>query len=210
MADVFELLKSLGLNGGAKKAGSVEKIVVCLGNPGKEYERSRHNVGFMAADYIAQKRGFKINRLKFKSLTGECEIAGANVLFMKPSTFMNLSGQAVVEAMEFYKITPENVLVMFDDTTLVPGRIRIRSKGSDGGHKGMASIIYLSGDDNFPRIKIGVGAKPHPDYDMADWVLGTPSQEDKKLIDDAIVRAEKALELMISNNIQEAMNRFNQ
>ena len=209
MADIFELLNSLGLKG-KTKTGPVEKIVVCLGNPGKEYEKTRHNVGFMAADYMAQKRDFKISRLKFKSLTGECEIAGVNALFIKPSTFMNLSGQAVVEAMEFYKLAPSDVVVIFDDASLQPGTLRIRSKGSDGGHKGMASIIYLSGEDMFPRIKIGVGAKPHPDYDMADWVLGTPSPEDQKLIDDAIKRVDQALELVLCGNTEEAMNRFNQ
>ena len=160
-------------------------------------------------DKIAEKRGFKIDRLRFQSLTGEVMIAGKKVLFLKPSTFMNLSGQAVVEAMNFYKIPIEKVIVIHDDVTLAPGRLRIRQKGSDGGHNGLKNIIYLSGKNTFPRVKIGVGDKPHPDYDMADWVLGVPNADDRKLIEEAILKINDAIELIVKGDLNEAMNRYN-
>ena len=160
--------------GKAKSAGNsaFDYIVVGLGNPGRQYENTRHNCGFDAIDKLAYKHNFDIKKLRFKSLTGECRIGSSKCLVMKPSTFMNLSGQAVVEAMNFYKIPPENVIVIFDDISLDVGKMRIRRKGSDGGHNGMKNIIYLSGSDMFPRIKLGVGKKPHPEYDLKDWVLG--------------------------------------
>ena len=157
---------------GIKKfGGSVEYIVVGLGNPDRKYENTRHNCGWLALDYIAEKYSCRVNRIKFKSYSGECVINGKKVLMLKPTTYMNNSGQAVVEAMRFYKVPPEKVIVIFDDISLDVGRMRIRQKGSDGGQKGMRSIIYLSGSEDFPRIKIGIGAKPNPDWDLADCVL---------------------------------------
>ena len=209
MADISELFKLISKPKNTLPAGPVEYIVACLGNPGKQYENTRHNVGFITADKIAEKRGFKIDRLRFQSLTGEVMIAGKKVLFLKPSTFMNLSGQAVVEAMNFYKVPIEKVLVIHDDVSLAPGRLRIRQKGSDGGHNGLKNIIYLSGKNTFPRIKIGVGDKPHPDYDMADWVLGVPNADDRKLIEEAILKIDEIVELIVGDKFNEAMNRFN-
>jgi len=209
MADISDLFKLISKPKSALPAGRVEYIVACLGNPGKQYENTRHNVGFITADQIAEKRNFKIDRLRFQSLTGEVMIAGKKVLFLKPSTYMNLSGQAVVEAMNFYKIPIEKVIVIHDDVSLAPGRLRIRQKGSDGGHNGLKNIIYLTGKNTFPRVKIGVGDKPHPDYDMADWVLGVPSAEDRKLIEQAILKIDEIIELIVSDKFNDAMNRFN-
>lgn len=189
--------------------GSVDFLAVGLGNPDKKYERTRHNTGFIVLDYIAEKRNFKINRIKFKSTVGECSINGHKVLFMKPSTYMNNSGQAVVEAMNFYKLKPEQVIVIFDDISLDVGKMRIRSKGSDGGQKGMRSIIYLSGSDMFPRIKIGIGAKPNPQWELADWVLSKFTDKELKDIEKMADNADKALELIIDGNISKAMNLYN-
>ena len=166
-----------------KFSSSVDFMVVGLGNPDKKYERTRHNTGFIALDYIADKRNFKINRLKFKSLVGEATVGSHKVLFLKPSTYMNNSGQAVVEAMNFYKLKPQQVIIIFDDISLDVGKMRIRSKGSDGGQKGMRSIIYLSGSDEFPRIKIGIGQKPNPNWELADWVLSKFSDSELKEIE---------------------------
>ena len=207
MSDIFEIFKKLSPQ--KPSLGPVSYIVVCLGNPGAKYDNTRHNVGFITADYIAEKRGFKIDKLKFEALCGECEISGVRTLFLKPSTFMNLSGRSVVAAMNFYKIPAQRIVVICDDIALAPGRLRIRTHGSDGGHNGLKNIIYLTGSDQFPRIRIGVGAKPHPDYDLADWVLGVPSGEDRKLIEDAIRRADEALELIVTGRADEAMNRYN-
>lgn len=209
MADLSELFKLIGKNSKPAASGPVEYMVVCLGNPGRQYENTRHNVGFITADIIAEKRGFKIDKLRFQSLTGECMIAGKRVLFIKPTTFMNLSGQAVVEAMNFHKLPIENVIVIHDDVSLAPGRLRIRAKGSHGGHNGLKNIIYLTGKDTFPRVKIGVGDKPHPDYDMADWVLGVPNAEDRKLIEQAILKIDDIIELIVSGKFNDAMNRYN-
>ena len=179
--------------GKAKSAGNsaFDYIVVGLGNPGRQYENTRHNCGFDAIDKLAYKHNFDIKKLRFKSLTGECRIGSSKCLVMKPSTFMNLSGQAVVEAMNFYKIPPENVIVIFDDISLDVGKMRIRRKGSDGGHNGMKNIIYLSGSDMFPRIKLGVGKKPHPEYDLKDWVLGKFSAADRKTLENEFDEAMK-------------------
>jgi len=209
MADLSDLFKLISKPRPSLPAGPPEYIVACLGNPGRQYENTRHNVGFIAADCIAEKRGFKIDRLRFKSLCGEAVISDKKVLFLKPSTYMNLSGQAVVEAMNFYKIPIEKVIVIHDDVTLAPGRLRIRQKGSDGGHNGLKNIIYLSGKNTFPRVKIGVGDKPHPDYDMADWVLGVPNADDRKLIEEAILKINDAIELIVKGDLNEAMNRYN-
>ncbi len=195
--------------GKSKFSSSVDFMVVGLGNPDKKYERTRHNTGFIALDYIADKRNFKINRLKFKSLVGEATVGSHKVLFLKPSTYMNNSGQAVVEAMNFYKLKPQQVIIIFDDISLDVGKMRIRSKGSDGGQKGMRSIIYLSGSDEFPRIKIGIGQKPNPNWELADWVLSKFSDNELKDIEKMADNANNALELIMDNNISKAMNLYN-
>ena len=189
--------------------GSVEYLIVGLGNPDRKYENTRHNCGWLAIDYIAEKLGIKVNRIKYKSFVGEAAIGGKKALLMKPTTYMNNSGQAVVEAMNFYKIPPENVIVIFDDVSLDVGKMRIRQKGSDGGQKGMRSIIYLSGSDAFPRIKIGIGAKPNPDWDLADWVLSRFSDDERKTLDKMFENAYEAVGLIIDGKTDRAMNRFN-
>lgn len=189
--------------------GSVEYIIVGLGNPDKKYENTRHNTGWLALDYIAEKQNCRVNRIKFKSFVGECNMGGSKVLLMKPTTYMNNSGQAVVEAMNFYKLPPENVIVIFDDISLDVGKMRIRAKGSDGGQKGMRSIIYLSGKDTFPRIKIGIGAKPNSNWDLADWVLSKFTDSEKKLLEEKFENAANAAELIIKGDIARAMNLYN-
>ncbi len=190
-------------------SGAVEFMIVGLGNPGKQYENTRHNAGFMALDAIAEKARADIKRIKYKGLIGECRLAGKRTLLLKPSTFMNLSGQSVQEAMSFYKLSPQQVLVLFDDVNLAPGKLRIRRKGSDGGHNGMKNIIYLSGSDQFPRIKIGVGQKPHPDYNLADWVLSRFSAQELKDLSPALENAAAAAELIVKGEIDRAMNLYN-
>ncbi len=190
-------------------SSAIEYIIVGLGNPGKEYENTRHNCGFIALDYMAEKLDCKINKIKFKSTVGDCMINGHRCLLMKPSTFMNLSGQAVTQAMNFYKIPSENVIVIFDDISLDVGKMRIRRKGSDGGQKGMQNIIYLSGSENFPRIKVGIGKKPHPDYDLKKWVLSRFSDSDKKLIAPLLDNIVDAVSYIVCNNIDKAMNLYN-
>ena len=195
---------------GMKKAsGPVEYLIVGLGNPDKKYENTRHNCGWLALDYIADKRGCKVNKIKYKSFVGECTIAGKRVMLMKPTTYMNNSGQAVTEAMRFYKLPPENVIVIFDDVSLDVGKMRIRQKGSDGGQKGMRSIIYLSGQDTFPRIKIGIGAKPNPQWELADWVLSRFSKDEMQTLETMFDNANEAVELMINGRIDRAMNLYN-
>jgi len=195
--------------GGYQATGPVEFIVAGLGNPGSNYEYTRHNAGFLAVDLISRRECFDIKRLKFKSLCGDCMIAGKRVLFIKPSTYMNKSGEAVRDAMAFYKIPPERTLIIFDDVSLEPGRMRIRQKGSDGGQKGMQNIIYLAGRDNFPRIRIGVGKKPHPDMKMSDWVLSRFSKDDMKQLEPILESTAEAVKLIVAGEILEAMNRFN-
>ena len=192
-----------------KFSGSIEYLVVGLGNPDRKYESTRHNTGGLALDYIAEKYNCKVNKIKYKSFVGDCTIGGARVMLMKPTTYMNNSGQAVVEAMNFYKIPPEKVIVIFDDISLDVGKMRIRSKGSDGGQKGMRSIIYLSGSENFPRIKIGIGAKPNPHWDLADWVLSKFTDDEFKTLGTMFDNAAKAVELIIEGNTDRAMNLYN-
>ena len=189
--------------------GPVEFLLVGLGNPGKQYELTRHNAGFMALDRIAQKHRGEIRRIRFKGLTGECSLGGRKVLLLKPSTYMNLSGQSVREAMQFYKLPPEKVLVFFDDINLEPGKLRIRRKGSDGGHNGMKNIIYLSGSDQFPRVKLGVGKKPHPEYDLANWVLSRFTKKELEDLDAALDNAAAAAELIVRGDMDRAMNLYN-
>ena len=189
--------------------GSIEYIIVGLGNPDRKYENTRHNAGYMALDYIADKLDAKVKRIKFKSFVGECEIAGRRVLLMKPTTYMNNSGQAVVEAMKFYKIPAEKVLILLDDVNLDVGKTRILLKGSDGGQNGMKNIIYLSGSDAFPRIKIGIGKKPHPDYDLAAWVLSRFSADELKALEQVRKNCLEAAELILDGKADRAMNKFN-
>lgn len=193
----------------AAVTGPVEYIVAGLGNPGREYEGTRHNAGFMAADLLAEKAGAKVDRIKFKSLCGDLKLAGRRVLLLKPQTFMNSSGEAIRDAAAFYKIPMDHVIVLYDDISLDPGRIRVRPKGSDGGHNGIKSIIYLTGTDVFPRVKIGVGAKPRPDYDLAAWVLGHPKPEAADAIEEALGRACLAAESIIKEGMAKTMNDFN-
>lgn len=189
-------------------SGGITHIVVGLGNPDRKYENTRHNAGFMGIDALADKYNVAIDRLKFKSYCASIEIDGNKVLLMKPQTYMNNSGEAVVEAMNFYKIPPENVVIIFDDISLDVGLMRIKRKGSDGGQKGMRSIIYLSGSDNFPRIKIGIGNKPEK-WELADWVLSQFSADEKKKIDETAKNAAAAAELIIKGEIDRAMNLYN-
>lgn len=189
--------------------GPIEYMVAGLGNPGPKYEGTRHNAGFMALDLLAGKAGARVDKLKFRASLGDCMISGRRTLLLKPSTFMNNSGEAVRDAMQFYKLPPERVLILLDDISLPVGRIRIRRKGSDGGQNGMKNIIYLSGSDQFPRIKIGIGGKPHPDYDLADWVLSRFTGAESVPLSEALSHAAEAVPLIISGQIDEAMNRFN-
>lgn len=205
----MDIFNSLNAQNSVSPLGKPEYIIVGLGNPGTQYENTRHNAGFMTVDTLAAKHGFEIKKLRFKSLTAVTQINGITCLVMKPSTFMNNSGEAVVEAMNFYKIPAENVIICFDDISLEPSRIRIRKKGSDGGHNGIKSIIYLSGKDTFPRIKVGVGAKPSKDYDLAAWVLSHFTPEEIKLMHEGTDKAAASLELMIQGKTDEAMNKYN-
>lgn len=172
MANIFDLFKQISSES-SKTTGNVEYIIAGLGNPGKEYEKTRHNAGFMALDYISGRVDAKIDRAKFSALVGEATIEGKRVLLMKPQTFMNASGDAIAAAARFYKIPAEKIIVIADDISLDVGRLRVRRKGSHGGHNGLRSIEAQLSSQDYQRIKIGVGAKPHPDYDLADWVLGT-------------------------------------
>ncbi|MEA4955648.1 MAG: aminoacyl-tRNA hydrolase [Pseudoflavonifractor sp.] len=191
------------------KTAGVTWLVVGLGNLGDEYEHTRHNVGFDVIDAIADTLDIPVQRLKFRALTNTAALGGEKILLMKPTTFMNLSGEAVEQAADFYKIPPERIIVLSDEVSLPPGKLRVRPSGSAGGHNGLKNIILHLHSDQFPRIRVGVGQKPHPDYDMADWVLGRPQGEDRQAIDDAVTRAARAVELLIREGPQAAMNRFN-
>lgn len=197
MDRIMELFKQIETSRDLE--GSITHIIVGLGNPGKEYAETRHNVGFRFLDALSEKQGVRIDRAKFHALISDTVIAGHRVLLMKPQTFMNSSGLSVREAADFYKIAPENILVVYDDITLVPGRIRVRKKGSDGGHNGIKSIIMHLGSDAFPRVRIGIGAKPHKDYDLADWVLGVPPLEAREKIAKTFPTVIEHLPLMLSD-----------
>lgn len=206
---VFDIFKQLDAQKAQQPSGPVQYIVCGLGNPGTQYENTRHNAGFMAIDTIAEKIGADVKKLKFKSLTADVTLGGVRCLLMKPSTFMNNSGEAVAEAMNFYKLTPDKLLIIYDDISLDVGRLRIRQKGSDGGHNGIKSIILHTNSDKFLRIRIGVGAKPHPDYDLADWVLSGFPKEQAEALEQSLSNAASAAELMVQGKINEAMNKFN-
>lgn len=181
-------------------------LIVGLGNPGKEYEKTRHNVGFVAIDYLAHKLGINMSKLKFKAIYGDCNINGEKCVIMKPQTYMNLSGESVRDAAAFFKIPAENIIVVYDDVDLAPGKVRIRPSGSAGGHNGMKSIIYLLNSDNFPRVRFGVGAAEH---NLADHVLGHFNEEDGIKVTSAIKHIDEIISDIISKGTSEAMNRFN-
>lgn len=189
--------------------GGVEWIVAFLGNPGLKYNGTRHNAGFMAADAMEKKLGVSINKMRFKALTQTVDISGKKVLLMKPQTYMNLSGDAIVQAANFYKVPPERVIVVSDETALPIGRLRIRRGGSAGGHNGLKSVIARLGTDQFPRIRLGVGDKPHPDYDMADWVLSAFKGQDAADMELVAKKAADAVECYITEGADRAMNKFN-
>lgn len=189
--------------------GPIDYLVVGLGNPGKKYEWTRHNAGFIALDQLAEKHSIKVTRVKWNALVGDGNIAGCRVMLMKPQTFMNASGEAVSAAMNFYKLPPEHVIIMFDDISLDPGKLRIRRKGSDGGQRGMRSIITCTGSENFPRVKLGIGAKPRPEYELADWVLSYFTLDERKLMLEASKSAGEAVELILRGEFEKAMNQFN-
>lgn len=192
-----------------KKPGGIKWLVVFLGNPGPKYEGTRHNAGFSAGDALAKKLGVSIRKAAFKALTASCTIGGESVLLMKPQTFMNLSGEAVRQAADFYKIPPRNVIVVSDEVSLPIGGIRIRTKGSAGGHNGLKNIIAQLGTEDFPRIRMGVGSAPHPDYDMADWVLSAFRNQDAVLMADCAEKAAEAVICYIENGPERAMNIYN-
>lgn len=205
---IFDVFKQIESREPAP-TGTLEYIIVGLGNPGSEYDSTRHNIGFMTVDTLCERYGLQCKKVRFKSLTCDAMISGKHCLIMKPTTYMNKSGEAVTEAMSFYKIPPERTIIVFDDISLEPGNLRIRRKGSDGGHNGIKNIIYLSGSDAFPRIKMGVGAKPNSEYNLADWVLGRFKKEDGEKLEKCFDNAVSALELMVNGKIDEAMNKFN-
>ena len=183
-------------------------IIAGLGNPGREYDMTRHNIGFEVIDYLAEQYNVKVNKLKFKSLYGETNLGGEKVYLVKPQTYMNLSGEAIREFCAFYKIPSENVIIINDDISLEAGKVRIRRKGSAGGHNGLKSIIYQLGTDEFPRIKMGVGAPKHEGYDLADYVLGRLTKDEIPILEDAIIRASKAAVEIVRAGVDSAMNKY--
>ena len=191
------------------KPSGVTWLVVFLGNPGLKYEGTRHNAGFMTADAFAKAHGLSINRARFRALTATCELGEEKLLLMKPQTYMNLSGEAAAQAARFYKIPPQRVLVVSDETALPIGKLRVRTKGSAGGHNGLKSVVASLGTEDFPRIRLGVGAPPHPDYDMADWVLSSFKNQDAEDMAKAAARAAEAVECYILRGPERAMNLYN-
>ena len=184
-------------------------LIVGLGNPGKEYEKTRHNAGFRALDALADKLGCKIDRSKFQGIYGQTTYQGQKLYLLKPLTYMNLSGKAVLQLSAYFNIPPQRIIVLFDDISLPPGRLRIRGDGSAGGHNGIKSIIAEVGSQDFPRVKIGVGAKAHPEQNLADHVLSTFSAQEEKALQSALDRAAVAALCILEKNVSEAANRFN-
>lgn len=205
MADIFALFRKIE---GEGSPSPVTHLVVGLGNPGAEYEGTRHNVGFIALDALAKEAGATVSRLRFRALSGEGSLGGKRVLFLKPQTYMNLSGEAVAEAARFYKIPPENILVFCDDISFAPGRVRIRRRGSAGGHNGLKSIIASLGSDAFVRFRMGVGERINPSQDLADFVLSRFPSDDRAKIDELCARLPEAVTLWLSGREDEALNRF--
>ncbi|MBR4628412.1 MAG: aminoacyl-tRNA hydrolase [Ruminococcus sp.] len=203
--DVFDRISSKS----TAQRGKIEYVIAGLGNPGMEYEGTRHNAGFAVLDMLAEQLGEKIDRLRFKGKTAEVTVGGVRCLLLKPTTYMNNSGEAIVQALEFYKIDVANLIVICDDISLDAGKLRIRRKGSHGGHNGLRSICELTGSDDFPRIKMGVGKKPHPDYDLAKWVLGKFGKEDAEKMKQSSENACECIKLMVQGKTDEAMNKFN-
>lgn len=203
--DIFDRISTNSQTAG----GKIEYVIAGLGNPGLQYQGTRHNAGFNVLDTLADQLNVKINRMKFKGLTEEVTIEGVRCLLLKPNTFMNLSGESVIQALEFYKLDTQKLIVVYDDISLEPGKLRIRRKGSHGGHNGMRSIIDLTGKDDFNRIKIGVGKKPHPDYDLAKWVLGKFSKEDSERMKTSAENACQCIKLMVQGKTDAAMNQYN-
>lgn len=206
MANIFDLFKKIEKK---EDQAPITHIIVGLGNPGNEYAFTRHNAGFLAIDYICMKHGGDCQRAKFKALVGEWRVGGVRALLMKPQTFMNLSGQAIAKAVSFYKIPPENVIIISDDISLDIGRLRIRKNGSAGGHNGLKNVIECLNSQNFPRIKLGVGQKPSPEYPLTDWVLGRIPKDSEQTFNKVLEQVPRALELMLTNQIEKAMCDFN-
>lgn len=194
---------------GNNKPQKIDWLIVGLGNPGKKYEGTRHNSGFMAADALSRKLNISVDRMKFHALIGDGMCGDKRIIIAKPQTFMNLSGQAVDEIMSFYKISPEHLLVMCDDISLDPGKLRIRRKGSHGGQNGMRNIIDMIGTQDFHRIKLGVGAKPNPNYDLADWVLSHFTVNELKLMEQSVDNAAESVKLIVAGSTDKAMNLYN-
>ena len=206
MSNIFDLFKQIEKKPEPK--APITHIIAGLGNIGKPYEKTRHNAGFLAIDYIAEKCGVKIDRIKFHATVAEVKLGEVGVLLMKPTTLMNNSGVAIAEAAAFYKVAPENILVLHDEISFDPGVIRIRRKGSAGGHNGLKSIIAHTGSQDFPRIKIGVGKKPSPEYDLADFVLGKFPEEDLKKLAERYEDIRCAAQLIINGDIELAMQKY--
>ena len=205
---IFDLFKQIESGSTGNLHGKLTWIVAGLGNPGLEYENTRHNAGFLTMDELAKQCGVKLDQMKFKSDCGEAMLGEVRCLLMKPTTYMNLSGDAIAAAANFYKIPPEQVLVIYDDISLPPGKLRLRRKGSAGGHNGIKSIIAQLGTEEFPRIRVGVGAKPNPQYDLADWVLSKFSEEDMTALQPALEHAADAAKKIVSGDMNGAMNLY--
>lgn len=203
---IFDLFKKIEK---PTQGGTISHLIVGLGNPGEQYTTTRHNAGFLAIDHLCEELGVRCDRAKFKALVTEATIGSERVLIMKPQTFMNHSGEAVIQASKFYKIPADKIIVISDDITLDVGKMRIRRKGSAGGHNGLKSIIEHLGTDEFPRIKLGVGQKPHPDYDIIDWVLGKLPRQDLDTLNTTIKNVPDAIRLMLCGDYELAMQRFN-
>lgn len=207
MANIFDMFKKIEKK--STPAGPITHMVVGLGNPGAQYTLTRHNAGFLAVDRMAERLGVRMDRARFRALVGEGAVAGVRVLFLKPQTFMNLSGEAVREAAAYYHIPPENIVVLSDDIHLPVGRLRVRAKGSDGGHNGLKNIIYQLQSDAFARVRIGVGEKPNPDFDLADWVLSSFTAEERDALAAALDAAATGVEYLLRGDAATAMQLCN-
>lgn len=206
----MNILKNIFLRKGNEKlTGSIEYAIVGLGNPGKKYENTRHNAGFIAVDYISKELGITLKSFKFQALYEICELSGKKVIILRPQTFMNLSGESVKEVMSFYKIPAEKVIIIFDDISLPVGKMRIRKSGSHGGQNGIKNIIQVCGTDKFPRIKIGIGQKPNAEWELANWVLSQFTVEDRRYLDIVVENVKNAVELILQGDIEKAMNNYN-